>query len=331
MYDLVAIGNALLDTEFKLSDNILTQTTLTKGNMTLADTKEQTVLFDILNTHGLIPTKQAGGGSAGNTVACFSALGGASFYQCRVGDDERGKFYLSDMADMGVTINGTKALTNGTTGSCVVLVTDDGERTMQTNLAVSAEIDESNVDFNALNGAKYLYLEGYLAMTPSVQSAITKLCQIAKAQGIKIVVSFADPAVVKFAKDGVLAWLSGGVDMIFCNMDEAKLFADTDDDTQAVHALLNHAKLVVITNGAKPTTVADKDGIHLYDVPSADVVDTNGAGDNFAGAFLYALSQGANYETCVALAGAVASRVVGQFGARLPKTEYGLVKNTILV
>ncbi|OPH37797.1 adenosine kinase [Moraxella equi] len=330
MYQLVAIGNALVDTEFKLTDEILTQTGLTKGNMTLADTDEQTALFDILNTHELTPAKQAGGGSAGNTVACFSALGGTSFYNCRVGHDKRGVFYLSDMANMGVTIDGGKAEVVGATGTCAVLVTDDGERTMQTNLAVSGDIDETNVDFDALTGAKYLYLEGYLAMTPSVQDAISKLCQTAKAQGVKIVVSFADPAVVRFAKDGVMPWLADGVDMIFCNIDEAKLFAETDDDIQAVHALLNHAKVVVITNGANPTTVADKDSVRLYDVPPADVVDTNGAGDNFAGAFLYALAQGADYGACVALAGAVASRVVSQFGARLPKAEYGLIKETVL-
>lgn len=333
MYQLVAIGNALVDTEFKLCDEILTQTGLTKSNMTLADTDEQTALFDMLNTHGLTPTKQAGGGSAGNTVACFSALGGTSFYCCRVGHDKRGAFYLSDMQNMGVAIDAVKAEVVGATGTCVVLVTDDGERTMQTNLGVSGEIDQSNVDFDVLSKAKYLYLEGYLAMTPSVQDAISKLCQTAKAQGVKIVVSFADPAVIRFAKDGILSWLTGltdGVDVIFCNMDEAKLFAGTDDNTQAVHALLAHAALVVITDGANPTTVADKDGICMYDVAPANVIDTNGAGDNFAGAFLYALAQGADYGACVALAGAVASHVVSQFGARLPKAEYDLIKQTVL-
>lgn len=333
MYQLVAIGNALVDTEFKICDEILTQTGLTKSNMTLADTDEQTALFDMLNTHGLTPTKQAGGGSAGNTVACFSALGGTSFYCCRVGHDKRGAFYLSDMQNMGVAIDAVKAEVVGATGTCVVLVTDDGERTMQTNLGVSGEIDQSNVDFDVLSKAKYLYLEGYLAMTPSVQDAISKLCQTAKAQGVKIVVSFADPAVIRFAKDGILSWLTGltdGVDVIFCNMDEAKLFAGTDDNTQAVHALLAHAALVVITDGANPTTVADKDGICMYDVAPANVIDTNGAGDNFAGAFLYALAQGADYGACVALAGAVASHVVSQFGARLPKAEYDLIKQTVL-
>lgn len=330
MYQLVAIGNALLDTEFKLSDEVLTQTKLTKGNMTLASTDEQSALFDILHTHGLTPTKQASGGSAGNTVACFSALGGSSFYHCRVGHDKRGLFYLSDMASMGVAIDETKAEVVGATGTCAVLVTDDGERTMQTNLAVSAEIDDSNVDFETLRGAKFLYLEGYLAMTPSVQPAITKLCQIAKDEGVKIVVSFADPAVVRFAKDGLMSWLSLGVDIIFCNMDEAKLLASTDDDKQAIDTLRRHAKLAIITNGAYPTTVADEHGVYQYDVPSAQVIDTNGAGDNFAGAFLYALLQGLDYQACVALAGGIASRVVSQFGARLPKADYAHTKEQIL-
>lgn len=329
MYDLIAIGNALVDTEFKISDDTLNQTALTKGSMTLASTDEQSALFDILQAHNITPTKQASGGSAGNTVACFSALGGSAFYHCRVGHDKHGMFYLSDMANMGVTIDGAKAEVAGTTGTCIVLVTDDGERTMQTDLAVSSQIDESNVDFDVLAGAKYLYLEGYLAMSPSVQPAIAKLCQLAKSQGVKIVVSFADPAVVRFAKDGVMSWLQNGVDMIFCNMDEAKLFANTDDDATAVQTLLTHAKVAVVTNGAKPTSVGDEHGIILYDVLTADVVDTNGAGDNFAGAFLYALSQGLDYQACVRLAGGVASRVVSQFGARLPKAEYGLIKQEI--
>lgn len=331
MYDLVAIGNALVDTEFKLTDDILTQTTLAKGNMTLADSQTQSVLFDVLKHHSLTPSKQAGGGSAGNTVACFAALGGQAFYHCRVGDDGFGEFYLSDMANMGVAINGTKSQVKGTTGSCVVLVTDDGERTMQTNLAVSSEIDDSNVDFDSLKGAKVLYLEGYLAMSPNAQFAISKLCQTAKAQGVKIAVSFADPAVIKFAKDGVMAWLKDGVDMIFCNMDEAKLFANTDNDSKAVEALLQHTYLAVVTNGANPTTIGKKDGdICQYPVPSANVLDTNGAGDNFAGAFLYGWSLGLDDGSCVALASRVASRVVSQFGARLSKSDYQTLKAQVL-
>ena len=327
---LVAIGNALLDTEFKVSDEILNETKLSKGAMTLANSEAQSALFETLKTQGVSATKQSGGGSAGNTVACFSALGGTSHYYCQVADDAQGALYLLDMADMGVNINPKYATGQGKTGTCAVLVTDDGERTMQTDLGVSAKIDERNVDFEALAGAKFLYLEGYLAMTPSVQSVIDRLCQSAKAQGIKIVVSFADPAVVRFAKDGVLKWLEHGVDMIFCNMDEARLFAETDDDTKAVKTLLNHAKTVVVTNGALPTTVATQDGIRLYEVPSAQVVDTNGAGDNFAGAFLYALSVGQDHASCVALAGMVAGAVVAGFGARLPKAEYERLKSSWL-
>lgn len=327
---LVAIGNALLDTEFLVNEDILSCTNLTKGAMTLADTDEQLALFEVLKAHGVSATKQAGGGSAGNTVACFSALGGVSHYYCQVADDEHGALYLADMADMGVNINPKHATGQGKTGTCAVLVTGDGERTMQTDLGVSAKIDEQNVDFEVLAGAKFLYLEGYLAMTPSVQGAIDKLCQSAKAQGIKIVVSFADPAVVRFAKEGVLRWLEHGVDMIFCNMDEARLFGQTDDDTKAINTLLNHAKTVVVTNGALPTTVADQEGIRQYEVPSARVVDTNGAGDNFAGAFLYALSLGKDYASCVALAGKVAGAVVAGFGARLPKAEYERLKSSWL-
>lgn len=325
MYDLVAIGNALVDTEFKVNDEVLVKTSLGRGSMTLTDVAGQSALFDVLKAYQILPAKQSGGGSAANSVVAFSVLGGKACYHCRVGDDGLGRFYLQDLAQMGVAIDG-KAVSAGQTGTCAVLVTPDGERTMQTHLGASSELSSENVDFDTLDGAKYLYLEGYLAMSPALLPVIEKLCQIAKANGTKIVVSFADPAVVNFAKDGLLAWLKLGVDVIFCNKDEATLFAQVDDVETAVRHLLDYASLVVVTNSDKPTTVGIKDGenitLQTFNVPSADVVDTNGAGDNFAGALIYGLLQGWSMDKCVALAGEVASRVVAQFGARLPKDGY---------
>lgn len=323
-YTLIAIGNALVDTEFVITDAILADTTLTKGSMTLADIDGQTALFTTLTHHGISATKQAGGGSAANSAVTFAALSGcdgSTYYHCRVGDDVQGRFYLSDLASMGVA-TGVVAVNTGQTGSCAVLVTPDGERTMQTHLGASAELSADNIDFNIMAGAKYLYLEGYLAMNPALLPTIEDLVKQARMYGVQVVVSFADPAVVRFAKDELLAWLSDGVDMIFCNMDEARLFADTDDDTMAVQALLQHAHTAIVTNGAQPATIGTADGIRRYAVPTAKVVDTNGAGDNFAGAYLYAHAQGHTPAQCVMLAGTVASLVVAQYGARLTKDDY---------
>lgn len=336
MYDVVAIGNALVDTEFTLSDDALDATGLTRGNMTLADTETQNALFAKLDEQNLKPAKQAGGGSAANSMVAFAALGGRAYYHCRVGGDDMGDFYLGDLADSGVDTDADYAVqVNGTTGSCAVLVTPDGERTMQTHLGASSEIDATNINFQTLMGAKWLYLEGYLAMSPSISEALGEMHKQARAAGAKIAVSFADPAVVKFAKDGLTAMLSRGVDAVFCNADEAALFAEADGDADSVNALLKYSDLVVITNSDKPTTIACRgdNGIIEHSIESvavSQVIDTNGAGDNYAGAFLYGLSQGLDLPSCGRLAAAVASAVVSQFGPRLLVKDYQAIKDSVI-
>lgn len=337
MFDVVGIGNALVDTEFKVSDDVLDATALTKGNMTLADLDAQAKLFETLSSYGITPAKQAGGGSAANSMVAFASLGGQAFYNCRVGNDERGTFYLSDLATSGVSTDAQFAVhADGTTGSCAVLVSDDGERTMQTHLGTSSEICEANVKFDALKDAKWLYLEGYLAMSPSVSSAIAKLRQDAQAHGVKIAVSFADPAVVKFAKEGLDAMLSEGVDAIFCNLEEAQLYTGQDSHEDCVRALADIGKLVVVTGGADDTLIGERsaDGVHITKVQATaltePLLDTNGAGDNYAGAFLYGLSQNHDIATCGRLAANVAARIVTQFGPRLSVDAYQQVlKQTI--
>ncbi len=335
MYDFIAIGNALVDTEFELNEEILAKTGLARGSMTLAEKDTQNALFSKLASHQVYSAKKTGGGSAANSVCAFAGLGGTAYYHCCVGDDEFGEFYLSDLANFGVRTCKDKAMIHGVTGSCAVLVTPDGERTMQTYLGASSEIGMKNIDFDVLKGAKILYLEGYLAMNETLLPVIRQLISTAKTNNVKIAVSFADPAVVTFAKQGLLDWLALGADMIFCNLDEAKIFSDSDDDEKAVQTLLDYVNLAVVTNGKNPTHLAQKlaenISIEKIAVPSAKaVVDTNGAGDNFAGAFLYGLTQGLDIKKCVMLAGLVASQVVAKFGARLDKSNYVNAKNQMI-
>ena len=340
---LVALGNALVDTEYTVSDAVITELGLALGNMTLADSQTQAMLFDTLRAHGLKPSKQAGGGSAANSVAAFAALGGRPFYNCQVANDVRGQFYLQDLADFGVITNATKAFAqvssddvDDVTGSCVVLVTPDGERTMQTHLGVSALFDDANVDFCQITKSDWLYIEGYLAMTPSILPAIAKLRQQAGLNDVGIVVSFADPAVIKFAKEGLLQIIGNGVKVIFCNLEEAQLFTGKKQHRTCVKALLDHCEMAVVTNGKEPVIIGerthDADEPRFTEVPSLDaqVLDTNGAGDNFAGAFLYGLSQSYDVETCARLASHVAAKVVEQFGARLAKNDYHALKEQVL-
>lgn len=337
MYQLIGVGNALVDTEFALSEDKLAATGLARGTMTLADEADRAALFTRLDELGVKPHKKASGGSGANSIACFASLGGQAYYHCCVADDEAGRFYLDDLKATNVSTNDAFAISTGTTGSCAVLVSPDGERSMQTFLGVSSGISDANIDFETLIGADWLYLEGYLAMSPSMTAAIAKLRQQAGVHGVDIAVSFADPAVVNFAKEGLLTMLGNGVSAIFCNLEEAQLFTDKKQHKACAKALLDYAKLAVVTNGSEPTIIASKnkadDEVRIIEVPSVAVttlVDTNGAGDSYAGAFLYGLTQHYSLEECGRLAAAVAACVVGQFGARLNPSEYVAVKKAVL-
>ena len=338
MYDVMAIGNALVDHEYVLSDAALEETDLTKGNMTLAGIEEQQQLLAYFQLANIKPSKQAGGGSAANTMFTYASLGGKPFYACRVGDDKQGTFYLQDLHQAGVATSEKSIHAGGVTGSCVVAVTEDGERTMQTYLGTSSDITADNVHFEALVSAEWLYLEGYLAMSESIQPAMTQLRQQADTHGTKIAVSFADPAVVKFAKEGLLNMLGNEVALIFCNSDEACLFTDKKQTEAAARALLEHCQIAVVTDSANGAIIAQKpenDGddiiIHAVATPVvSDVIDTNGAGDNYAGAFLYALSQNHSLPECGRLASEVAAQVIQQFGPRLESQQYQNIARQVL-
>ncbi|MEN8626915.1 adenosine kinase [Psychrobacter proteolyticus] len=337
MYDVMAIGNALVDHEYVLSDAALEETELTKGNMTLADIEEQQQLLAYFKLAEIEPSKQAGGGSAANTMFTFASLGGKPFYACRVGDDDQGAFYLRDLHEAGVATSDKSIHAGGVTGSCVVAVTEDGERTMQTYLGTSSEIVADNVDFDALTQADWLYIEGYLAMSESIQPAMTQLRQQAGIHNAKIAVSFADPAVVKFAKDGLLNMLGNKVAVIFCNSEEAKLFTDKKQVKAAARALLEYCQIAVVTDGANGAVIAhqpnDEAEIEVHDVATpavANVIDTNGAGDNYAGAFLYALSQQYSLPECGRLASEISAQVIQQFGPRLASQDYRDIAQRVL-
>lgn len=346
MANIVAIGNALVDREYRLTDIELHNTGLTKGNMTLASRADQQTLLDRLANMQLHPVKQASGGSAANSAYAAACLGSDTFYACRVGDDDAGQFYLADLNTAGVATSDQSIAFGGTTGSCVVLVTPDGERTMQTHLGTSAEIGRDDIDFSQLSNAQWLYFEGYLAMSATMQPALAALKDHARAHNIKIVVSFADPSVIKFAREGLDAMLAGGVAAVFCNAEEAQLYTGKHNQRDAAEALLAVAELAVVTAGAQDTLIArrvstsghssdnKKIASELINVPTAlvnELINTNGAGDSFAGAFLHGLARGYDLITCGKIASAVAGEVVQTFGARLTPEAYRHAMQHVLV
>lgn len=328
-YDIYAIGNALVDTEVEVSDAFLEQMGISKGMMTLVNESEQQALIAALQQEGR-SHRRASGGSACNTVVAARYFGASAFYACRVADDDTGHFFVDDLRAAGVETNMAGNKSRGISGRCLVMITPDAERTMHTFLGISESVGPEAVIESAVASSRYAYIEGYLVSSPSARMAAIQLRNTAKRYGVKTALTFSDPAMVTYFADGLREMLGDGVDMLFCNESEALGFTHTEHIDDAMAALQQHAGAIAITRGARGARLWD--GQQIIDVEPLAVraVDSNGAGDMFAGAFLYGLSQGHDFATAGKLANAAAARVVSDFGPRLPAAEHLAIRREIL-
>ena len=314
-YQVFGIGNALVDKEFEVEEAFFTEHGIEKGLMTLVDEAQQATLLEALeNKYEL--KKQSGGGSAGNTLYAFSNFGGEAYYACKVANDDTGDFFLEQLGHHNIDTN-ISAREEGVSGRCVVMVSPDAERTMHTFLGVSANLSRSELDFESARNSEYIYIEGYLVTSPSAKSAITELKKFAEENGVKTAMTFSDPAMLEYFKDDVNDVLGDGVDLLFCNEREVLLWAGTDDFDVACEAMKSKAANFVITRGPRGALAWDgKEFISIAGNP-AKAIDTNGAGDLFAGAYLYGITQGHSVATAGKLASLAASEVVTVYGPRL--------------
>jgi sugar/nucleoside kinase (ribokinase family) len=323
-YDLYAIGNALVDSEYEVSDAQLQTMGVSKRHMTLVDTPRRAELLGHVNK---LQPRQTGGGSAGNTVVALAQLGGKAFYSCKVAHDSLGDFYVKDLQAQGVDTNLTHTRANeGQTGSCMVLVTPDAERSMCTFLGVSAELDDAALHPKDIARSKIYYMEGYLAASPTGLNAALKGRQIAKEAGVALALTLSDVSMIQFCKAGLDAMLGDGVDYLFCNQEEAQVWCGTDDLASVRQSLRKLAKMVCMTRGPEGSEILTAD--HTWHVPAEKVraIDTNGAGDMFAGAFLYAITRGYKPELAAALGNQAAAAVVSQHGNRLSLGQLSAIK-----
>lgn len=321
-YDVFGIGNALVDMEFSISDSFLTENNIEKGLMTLVEEADQNKLLENLKTHDPEDHKRQCGGSAANTIIAVSQFGGQSFYSFKIANDETGEFYLNDIKKNNVqTKNTNENLPTGTTGKCVVMVSEDAERTMHTYLGITATLDNTQIDVEALKNSKWLYVEGYLVASPTGQKAAVEAIKIAKANGVKTSLTMSDPNMVKFFKDNVKEIIGDGLDLVFCNENEAIDFTGTKGLMEARVALKEVAKCFVITLGKNGAIIWDGEKFIDIEPHSVDAIDSNGAGDMFAGAYLYGLTHGMGHAGAGDLASRASSEVVGQFGPRLSKPQ----------
>lgn len=315
-YDVYALGNALVDIEYHVEPRQLVSMGIDKGVMTLIDEHQHNHLVNHL---GDSHEKMACGGSAANSLIALAQMGGQAFFSCRVADDMTGQFFVRDLQQTGIHTNshilmGEEA---GVSGKCLVFVTPDADRTMNTFLGASADLDASYVDERAISESEYVYLEGYLVTGEESRQAVLTARQYARRHHVHIALTLSDPNMMRFFRDGMMEMIGDGVDLLFANEEEARELAQSEDLDSIIDCVKGHAKTFAITRGKEGALVYDGD--ELYDIAPHPVqaVDTLGAGDMFAGAFLYGLTHGWGYRQSGELASLASSRIVTQYGPRL--------------
>lgn len=321
-YDVYGIGNALVDTEYEVDDAFLEHAKLPKGIMTLIEEDDRQRLIEMLEKeHEHLAVKQAGGGSAANTIVAVSQMGGSAFYSCKVSNDSTGDFFVEDLQAAGVDTNLGPNREDGATGHCIAMVTPDAERTMTTCLGITNFLSPKELNADALRNSSTLYMEGYPVSSPTGFQALLEGQAIAKSANVTVSLTLSDPAMVENFKANYEQLLSGGIDLLFCNHDEAKLLTGAQSADECVTALKDYVPNFVMTCGSAGSIAWDGDRVVSTEGVPTTAVDTTGAGDIFAGAFLYALSKGQDFAAANALANRSASLLVSRFGARLTQQE----------
>ena len=314
-YDVYGIGNALADKEFKVTAELLQELKIDKGVMTLVDEKRQQEIVEQLNSH---PCQTACGGSAANTMVAISQMGGKGFYSCKIADDVTGSAYLEDLLKCGVATNSTQDnRPDGITGTCLVLVTPDADRTMNTFLGITADLSVEELVPEAIADSQYIYIEGYLVSSPTGRATAIKAKEIAEKAGVKTSLSLSDPNMVEFFKPGLLEMIGSGVDFLFANEAEAFKMADTQEIQGAIDYLKTIAKGFAITQGPQGSLIFDGEKIITIPAHEVTAIDTVGAGDMYAGAMLYGITQGMDFTQAGKLASLASAKIVTSYGPRL--------------
>jgi sugar/nucleoside kinase (ribokinase family) len=322
--NIYAIGAALVDTEVTVSDAFLQNQSIDKGVMTLVEQSRQAELLDALNSCGANLHRQSGG-SACNTAVAASYFGATACFGGKVANDEDGELFSNDLEQANITFYSAKSEI-GVTGKCLVMVTDDAERTMNTYLGVSDSFSEAEINHNALMSSEWFYIEGYLQTDDQRTAIIKAAVEKAKQDGVKVALSLSDPFVAQLFTDNLKSVIGDGVDLIFCNKDEAQAFTETNSIESAAEKLKHYAKTFAITDGANGAHLFDGQDLFMVPAVKANAIDTNGAGDMFAGAFLYAITAGKNYQWAAQLANKSAAMVVERFGPRLEAADFKQLK-----
>jgi sugar/nucleoside kinase (ribokinase family) len=320
-YHVYGVGNALLDIQYDVTEDFLKEHNIGKGLMTYTSHEDQDKIMHDIGDGQL--RLVAPGGSVANSMIALSYFGGNGFFSCRVADDDAGKLYWSAMHEAGLSSNfdGSPMPEEGHTGRCVVQITPDADRTMLTYLGASAELNRDQIDLDALAKSQYFYIEGYLTTSPGALEAVIEAKAHAQKHGVKVAITLSDPAIVQQFRPQFEELIGDGVDLIFSNQQEALDYAQVSTLSEAEKMLKSITKSYVITVGAKGSIVYDDNERVMVPATEEKAIDTLGAGDMYAGAFLYGLTHGLNGEQAGYLANITSSKVVTMYGPRINKAD----------
>ena len=312
-FDVVGIGNAIVDVLARCNDEFLGRAGVEKGIMQLIDMERAVDLYARVG-----PAREVSGGSAANTIAAIAALGGATAFVGKVKDDQLGAIFAHDMRAQGAIYETALAPVTeaAETGRCIVLVTPDGERSMNTYLGVTENLSPSDIDDAQMADAAMIYLEGYRFDGPESHAAFAKAIAATKGAGGSVSLTLSDPFCVERHRDAFRTMIKDHVDVLFANRDEVCSMYQTDDFEAALAAAASEIDVVACTEGAKGAHILS--GGDRWHAPArpVQIVDATGAGDAFAGGFLWALSQGYPLADCGQMGCVAASEVISHIGAR---------------
>ncbi len=312
LVDVVAIGNAIVDVLSKSDDAFLERHGLAKGAMTLIDGARAEALYGAMG-----PAIEISGGSAANSMVGVAALGGKAAFIGKVRNDQLGGIFRHDIRAAGVAFDTPAATEGAPTARCLIFVTPDAQRTMNTYLGACVGLGPEDIDEDTVGDAKVTYLEGYLWDPPRAKQAFVKAAEIAHEAGRKVALSLSDPFCVDRHRAEFRDLVDGHVDLLFANEHEIASLYEVAEFDQALQAVRGRCDVAVLTRSEKGAVVMRGDELHVVDAAKVDkVVDSTGAGDLFAGGFLYGYTQGKSPYDCARIGAIAAAEVISHFGAR---------------
>ena len=315
-YDVVGIGNAIVDIIAKCDDAFLAEHNAAKGHMRLVDAETSEKLYDAIG-----PAVEISGGSAANTIAGIASLGGRAAYIGKVADDEFGKIFAHDIRAAGVTFETRPASAGAPTARSIVLVTPDGERTMNTFLGISPELGPKELDDDLISQGKILYLEGYLFDADAAKDSFRQASKIAQNAGCSVSLTLSDGFCVDRHRAAFLEFIHSDVDILFANESEITSLYEVEDFDVAAEKVAQAVKLAALTRSEKGSVVVSKDEtVAVPAHPVEKLVDTTGAGDLYAAGFLFGFARDMDLGLCARLGSLAAGEIISHIGAR-PETK----------